>query len=69
ARFGRKGVKIYAVGVGDPEPPRDLAVDDLRAPDVSLAGDVLTGSLVVRAQGYSERRLVTVQVSIDGMKV
>jgi len=55
--------------VGDPEPPRDLSVDDFRAPDVSLAGDVLAGSLVVRAQGYSERRQVTVTVQLEGLKV
>ncbi|MGE0707307.1 MAG: VWA domain-containing protein [Planctomycetota bacterium] len=69
ARFGHKGVKVFAVGVGDPDPPRDLAVDDFRAPDVSLAGDVLAGSLVVRAQGYTERRPVTVTITIDGAKV
>lgn len=65
ARFGRKGVPIFAVGVGDPEPPRDLSVDDFRAPDVSLAGDVLRGSFVVRADGYTEARDVRVRVRLD----
>jgi hypothetical protein len=69
SRFRRKGVKIYAVGVGDPDPPRDLSVDDFRAPDVSLAGDVLAGSLVVRAQGYAAPRTVRVTVTLDGGKV
>lgn len=69
ARFGRKRVPIYAVGVGDPEPPRDVAVDDFRAPDVSLAGDVLRGSLRVSAQGYSEPRSVTVRISLDDARV
>lgn len=68
-RFGRKGVPIYAVGVGDPDPPRDLSIDDFRAPDVSLAGDVLRGSLLVRAQGYTEPREVTVRVKLDDMQV
>ena len=69
SRFGRKGVPIYAVGVGDPEPPRDLSVDDFRAPDVSLAGDVLRGSLLVRAQGYSSPQEVHVRVLLDDLTV
>ncbi len=68
-RFKRKNVPIFAVGVGDPEPPRDLAVDDFRAPDVSLAGDVLRGSLRVRAQGYDAPRRVVVRVSLGDAKV
>lgn len=69
SRFGRKSVPIYAVGVGDPDPPRDLSVDDFRAPDVSLAGDVLRGSLLVRAQGYTEARDVTVRIKLDDILV
>jgi von Willebrand factor type A domain-containing protein len=69
SRLGRKGVKVYAVGVGDAQPRRDLALDDLRAPDVTLAGDVLAGSLVVRAQGYEERRRATVRVFLQGTKI
>jgi len=69
ARFGRKGVPIYAVGVGDPDPPRDLSVDDFRAPDVTLAGDVMRGSVLVRAQGYSEPREVRVRIKLDDLQV
>lgn len=69
SRFGRKGVPIIAVGVGDPEPPRDLSVDDFRAPDVSLAGDVLRGSLLVRAQGYTQPQEVQVRVLLDDLTV
>lgn len=68
-RLGRKGIKVYAVGVGDPEPRRDLALDDFRAPEVTLAGDVLAGSLVVRAEGYEERRPATVRVYLAGAKI
>ncbi len=64
-RFKRKDVPIYAVGVGDPEPPRDLALDDFRAPDVSLAGDVMSGAVLVRAQGYPEAREVRVRITLD----
>jgi hypothetical protein len=69
ARFGRKGVKVYAVGVGDPDPPRDLALDDFRAPDVSLAGDILSGAVLVRAQGYPEPRDVHVRFKLDDQVV
>lgn len=68
-RFGRKGIPIFAVGVGDPDPPRDLSVDDFRAPDVSLAGDVLTGSVLVRAQGYTEPRDVRVRFELDDVQI
>ena len=69
ARFGRKNVPVIAVGVGDPDPPRDLSVDDFRAPDVSLAGDVLQGSLLVRAQGYTSPKEVQVKVMLDDLTV
>lgn len=69
ARFGRKGIRIWSVGVGDPDPPRDLSVDDFRAPDVSLAGDVLRGSVLVRAQGYDRARDVRLRIDLDGQQV
>lgn len=68
-RFGRKGVPIYTVGVGDPEPPRDLSIDDFRAPDVALAEDVLRVSLVVRAQGYQEPREAKVSLKLDDLVI
>ncbi len=68
-RFGRKGIRIWTVGVGDPDPPRDLAVDDFRAPDVSLAGDILRGSVRVNAQGYTEPRDVRVRIELDDAQV
>ncbi|RMG07053.1 MAG: VWA domain-containing protein [Planctomycetota bacterium] len=68
-RYRRKGVPIYAVGIGDPDPPRDLSLTDFRAPDVSLAGDVLQGSFVVRAQGYEAPREVRVRVKLDDLQI
>jgi hypothetical protein len=69
ARFGRKGVPIFAVAVGDPDPPRDLSVDDFRAPDVCLAGDILQGAVRVKATGYPEPRDVTVRVKLGDEQV
>lgn len=69
ARYGRKGVPIYAIGVGDPSAPRDLSVDDLRAPEVSLVGDVVAGSVLVRASGYAEPREVRVRIKLDDRTV
>lgn len=69
ARFGRKGVPVFAVGVGDPQPQRNLSVDDLRAPKVSLAGDLLRGSFLVRASGYEEPRDVRVRVKLESLEV
>ncbi len=68
-RFKRKSVPIFAVGVGDPDPPRDLSIDDFRAPDVSLAGDILHGSCLVRAQGYTEPKQVRVRIKLGDLQV
>lgn len=65
-RFGKKGIPIYAVGVGDPNPPKDLAVDNLEAPDVTIAGDKVSFDFTARAQGYETPRPVRCELVFDG---
>ena len=57
------GTAVYAVGVGDPDPPRDVAVLDLRAPDRAILGERLRISARVAAAGGLP---VPVQLLRDG---
>jgi hypothetical protein len=43
SRFGRKGVPVFAVGVGDAKPSRNLSVDDLRVLEVFSDTSLLGG--------------------------
>ena len=69
ARFGRKGVKVLAVGVGDPEAPRDLSLDALEAPDVTIVGDLASFDFVARAQGYPSPKEQTIELKVDGQVI
>lgn len=66
-RYGRRRIPIYAVGVGDPRMPRDLILDNLQAPDVSIVGDLISYDCVVKAQGYEEPVDVDVELLFDGV--
>lgn len=66
ARYQKKSIPIYAIGVGDPNPPKDLAVENLEAPEVSIAGDKVRFIFLVRAQGYDQPRDVDLELVIDG---
>jgi hypothetical protein len=65
-RYGKKGIPIYAIGVGDPNPPKDLSVENLEAPDVSIAGDIVNFMSVIKAQGYDTPRNFDVELVWDG---
>jgi hypothetical protein len=51
-RLGSRGIPLYTVGVGNPEEPRDIAVLDLQAPEVAIAGDVLPVKVSIKSQGF-----------------
>jgi hypothetical protein len=68
-RYGKKSIPVYCVGVGDPNAPKDLAVENLEAPEVSIAGDKVRFIFLVRAQGYDQPRDVDIELAIDGMVV
>jgi hypothetical protein len=48
----RLGVPVFAVGVGDPVPPRDVALEGVEAPDLVVSGDVAVVTGAVFAPGY-----------------
>jgi hypothetical protein len=64
--FGRRRVPIYVVGVGDPREPKDLSVDNLQAPDVSIVGDLISFDCTIKAKGYQEPVEVDVELLFNG---
>src|SRR5205807_1965459 len=54
------------IGVGDPNPPKDLAVENLEAPELSIAGDKVRFTFLARAQGYDKPRDTDIEFVIDG---
>jgi uncharacterized membrane protein len=61
------GVPVYAVGVGDPRPPRDVAVTDVLADGVVRKGDEVVVSVGLKQRGSPRagRLPVTLRV-LDG---
>jgi len=55
--LGQMGVPVFAVGVGNPEPPRDAAVVGLKAPKSVLLGDEMALVAEIAASGMGTRRL------------
>src|SRR5205814_2204419 len=65
-RYQHRNIPIYPVGVSDPLPPKDLSVDNLEAPDVTIVGDKVSFDFVLKAQGYEQRREVDLEFLQDG---
>ena len=49
----RKGTPIFVVGLGDPEPPRDLALSDLLVDDVAFVDDLIRFQAKLTSKGYA----------------
>jgi hypothetical protein len=65
-RLHRRGIALYAVGVGNPEEPVDIVLSDLDAARVVRAGDVLQVTAVLRATGFEEgSERVDLEVRLD----
>lgn len=47
-----EGIPVYAVGVGNPAEPRNVAILGVAAPDVALVGDLVAVEVTLAAQGY-----------------
>jgi hypothetical protein len=56
-KFGQRGIPIYTVGVGNPEPAKDIAVIDLDASDVVLVGDKVSFEASLTASGFAGERV------------
>jgi len=63
--LGRSGTPVFVVGVGDPDPPRDVAVVALRAPKSALLGDELLLSAQITTTGLAAQR-VNVDLTCQG---
>jgi len=63
--LGRLAIPVYAIGVGNPSPPRDAAVLSLNAPKSVLLGDEVALTAKVAATGMGSRR-VPVQLLSSG---
>jgi len=55
--LGRLGTPVFVVGVGDPEPPCDVAVTSLRGPKKALLGDELFLTARIAVTGVGSRPL------------
>ena len=57
--LGGLGVPVFTLGVGNPEPPRDVAVTGLRAPKKVLLGDEVFLTAQIVAAGVGSAPLTT----------
>ena len=64
-RLGQLGTAVFAVGLGDPDPPRDAAVVDFKGPKSALLGDEVLLAARVATTGMGSVRLPVELVS-DG---
>lgn len=55
--LGRMNIPVFAIGVGNPSPPRDASVVALRAPKSALLGDEVLLSADVASAGMGAARL------------
>ncbi len=63
-RLGKRRIPLLGVGVGNPDEPRDIALSELKAAEVVIAGDILPIQASVKSQGFEGER-VEVEVRLD----
>lgn len=61
-------VPIYAVGVGNPQEPKDIEVLKLVAPEIVTAKDWVTFEFMVKSRGF-EGETVAAELSVEGKTV
>ncbi|MFP4057112.1 MAG: hypothetical protein ACLF0G_09615 [Candidatus Brocadiia bacterium] len=66
--LGRLGTPVYVIGLGDPDPPRDVAVRPLRAPRKAFLGDEVILVAPITTTGMGTTRL-TVELLSEGRVV
>lgn len=64
-RLGQLAAPVFVIGVGDPSPPRDAGVLDLRGPASALLGDEVFLTARIAATGMGAVRL-PVELTSDG---
>lgn len=53
AALDARQVPVHAIGVGDPQVPRDVRIAGVTAPEVALAGDTVNLEVSLGARGYA----------------
>ncbi len=53
----RKGVPLFPIGLGDPEPPRDVEISELLVDDVVFVEDLVRFQPKLTAKGYAKQEL------------
>ena len=56
------GVKVYPIPVGSGNPPRNVAIQAVAAPDGAFVGDIVNVKVTLRATGYGDGRAVTLSL-------
>jgi len=50
-------VPVFTVGVGDPDEPRDVGIEEIASPEIALAGDEIIFEVTVRSKGFPGQRV------------
>ncbi len=50
-------VPVYTIGIGDPDEPRDVGIEDVDSPDVALVNDEIIFEVTVRSKGFEGQRI------------
>ena len=56
------GVKVFPVPVGSANPPRNVSIQAVAAPDGAFVGDIVNVKVTLRATGYGPGRAVTLSL-------
>lgn len=59
------GVRVIAVGVGDPNEPKNVEIQSVRAPEVALVNDDVAFEVVISSKGYAGR-VTALQLKMKG---
>ncbi len=64
-RLGQQRIAVFAVGVGNPDEPKDIRIVSLDVSDVVLAGDMVPFDVSIAADGFPGEN-VRVELKFDG---
>jgi hypothetical protein len=64
AALERRGIPFYAIGIGDPTPPKNLAVVELSAEERVVLGDPMVIEGAVQGRGYAGQT-VDVELTVE----
>jgi hypothetical protein len=56
-RLGKQGIPVHAVGMGNPDDPKDIRIVSLDVNDVVLAGDLVPFDVALAADGFENERV------------